>query len=98
MSNMRSLSDLFDAQGFLVDPELWDRDLALRIAAQLDLEDFEESHWAVIDHLREHYLFEESPPSEEDLCQELDLVTDCVQSLFGSVKNAWKVAGLPDPE
>lgn len=91
------IRDLFDDNGFLVDPDLWDRDLALRIAAQLGIRELEESHWAVIDYLREDFLTNATPPLEKDVCRELDLVEDCVQRLFGGAIEAWKVAGLPDP-
>jgi len=97
MSMPREIPDLFDVNGFLVDPELWDRDLALRIAAQLDLGELEESHWAVIDYLREHYLDSSTLPWEGNVCRDLDLIEDCVQRLFGGPIEAWKVAGLPDP-
>ena len=54
MNRAREIPDFFDSNGFLADPELWDRDMALRIAAQLEIDELEESHWAVIDYLREH--------------------------------------------
>jgi dissimilatory sulfite reductase related protein len=92
------LHDLFDNNGFLVDPDLWDRDLALRIAAQLGIGELGESHWTVIDYLREDFLANATPPLEENVCGQLDLVEDCVQRLFGGAVEAWKVAGLPDPE
>jgi sulfur relay (sulfurtransferase) DsrC/TusE family protein len=50
MRMIQEIPDLFDDDGFLADPDLWDRDLALRVAAQLDLRELDESHWAVIDY------------------------------------------------
>ena len=97
MSTNRELHDLFDADGFLTDPDLWDRDLALRIAAELGLGEFAESHWAVIDYLREHYLLNAALPWEGHFCHDLDLVDNCIHRLFGGPIEAWKVAGLPDP-
>ena len=97
MNMTRELRDLFDAEGFLADPDLWDRDLALRIAAELGLGEFEESHWAVIDYLRDHFLVNATLPWEGNLCRDLDLVDDCVHRLFRGPLEAWKVAGLPDP-
>jgi TusE/DsrC/DsvC family sulfur relay protein len=97
MNTSREVTDLFNANGFLTDPDFWDRDLALRIAAELDLNDLEESHWAVIDYLRAHYLENATVPWEGNLCRDLDLVENCVHRLFGGPLEAWKVAGLPDP-
>lgn len=97
MNITRDSTDLFDSEGFLVDPELWDRDLALGIAARLGISELLESHWSVIDYLREHYLRNASLPWEGHLCRELDLVEGCIHRLFGGPVEAWKVAGLPDP-
>ena len=97
MRMTREITDLFDANGFLADPSLWDRDLALRIAAQIGLGELSESHWAVVDYLRENYLVDARLPWEGNICHELDLVEHCVHRLFGGPIEAWKVAGLPDP-
>jgi tRNA 2-thiouridine synthesizing protein E len=97
MSVIHERSDLFDDHGFLAKPDLWNRDLALRIAAQLGLRELTESHWLVIDYLREHYVEKSALPWEEHLCRELDLVRDCVHRLFGGAIEAWQIAGLPDP-
>lgn len=90
-------TDLFDSYGFLRDAGLWDRDVALYIAAELGLNELRESHWAVMDYLREHYLAHGTIPWEGNLCRELDLAEHCVHRLFGGPLEAWKVAGLPDP-
>lgn len=97
MNTIREIPDLFNSYGFLIDPDFWDRDMALRIAAELDLNDLEESHWAVIDYLRKHYLENGTMPWEGNLCRDLDLIENCVNRLFGGPIEAWKVAGLPDP-
>lgn len=97
MNRMQEIPDIFDDNGFLADPDLWDRDLALRIADQLGVRELGESHWAVIDYLREHYLANATLPWEGNVCRELDLVEDCVHRLFSGPIEAWKVAGLPDP-
>jgi tRNA 2-thiouridine synthesizing protein E len=97
MSVKEPLDDFFDDNGFLVKPELWDRDLALRIAGHLEIADLEESHWSVIDYLREHYAANATLPWEGNVCRDLDLVDDCIHRLFGGPIEAWKIAGLPDP-
>lgn len=97
MNTTRQIPDLFDANGFLADPDLWDRDMALRIADDLGIKTLEESHWAVIDYLRDHYLMHGTLPWEGNLCRDLDLIDGCVHRLFGGMVEAWKAAGLPDP-
>jgi sulfur relay (sulfurtransferase) DsrC/TusE family protein len=97
MNTVREIPDFFDDNGFLADPNLWNRELGLRIAAQLGFGELEESHWAVIDYLREHYLVSANLPWEGNICRDLDLVEGCVHRLFGGPIEAWKVAGLPDP-
>ena len=97
MSESRELTDIFDANGFVIDPDLWDRDLALGIATELGLDGIEASHWAVIDYLREHYLANGTLPWEGNICRDLDLTEHCVHRLFGGPMEAWKIAGLPDP-
>ncbi len=97
MTMIHAAPDLFDDEGFLADPDLWNRDLALHIADELGLCPLEASHWAVIDYLREHYLSNGTLPWEGNVCRELHLVEDCVHRLFRGPIEAWKVAGLPDP-
>jgi tRNA 2-thiouridine synthesizing protein E len=95
---LQEMRDIFDDNGFLADPDLWNRDLALHIADQLGIRELGDSHWAVIDYLRDDFLANATPPLEGDVCCELDPVDDCVQRLFGGTIEAWKVAGLPDPQ
>ncbi|NKN32041.1 TusE/DsrC/DsvC family sulfur relay protein [Marichromatium bheemlicum] len=86
--------DLFDDQGFLEDPALWSRDLALAIAAELRLGELTETHWDLIDRLRGEYLQGRARP---DPCRALGLQEDCAERLFGGMAVAWRVAGLPAP-
>jgi tRNA 2-thiouridine synthesizing protein E len=90
-------ADLLDAQGFLKDPQLWNRDLALGMAAELHLGELGEDHWRVIDRLRADYLDSGQLPVQPTLCRELDLGTDCISALFGGPLEAWRLAGLPNP-
>ncbi|GAB0148811.1 MULTISPECIES: TusE/DsrC/DsvC family sulfur relay protein [Marichromatium] len=84
--------DLFDEQGFLEDPELWSRDLALAIAAELRLGELTETHWDLIDRLRGDYL---EGHARADPCRALGLPADCAERLFGDMRTAWRIAGLP---
>lgn len=82
---------------FLADPDAWDRDIAQRIADQLDIGVLQPAHWKVIAFLRQHYLDFGSLPWEAHVCRRLDLHEQCIRRLFGGPYEAWQVAGLPDP-
>jgi tRNA 2-thiouridine synthesizing protein E len=97
MSEAGAAGDLFDEKGYLIDPQDWDRDLALRIASDLGVKELEEAHWRVVDHIRDRYLADGSLPWLTHVCKELHLGESCFHRLFGGPVEAWKIAGLPDP-
>jgi len=88
---------VFDPDGFLSDPQLWDESLAALIAHNDGLE-LTPSHWLVIRALREHFRkFGATPPAFSHLCVVNHLDKHCVEDLFHSQREAWRIAGLPDP-
>jgi dissimilatory sulfite reductase related protein len=86
-----------DANGFLTDPALWDAHLATRMARRLGVGELSIAHWRIIERLRSGWLAEDELPVQRHLCRKLDLVSGCVDKLFGGLIEAWKIAGLPDP-
>lgn len=97
MSNKTTVNDLFDEEGFVSDVALWDRDLALSIAAQLGIDELTEVHWRVIDEIRGNFLDKGTLPWMAHVCRSLDLDEDCFLKLFNGPVEAWKIAGLPNP-
>lgn len=93
----KEIEDLFDAEGFLMDADLWNRDLALSVAAELGLNELTEVHWNIIDEIRKHYLDSGALPVQLHLCHERGLEPHCIKRLFGGQLRAWKIAGLPNP-
>jgi tRNA 2-thiouridine synthesizing protein E len=91
------VNDIIDDQGFVTDPDIWDRDLALAMAAELDIGELTETHWRVIDELRAHYLEHGSLPWMRHICRTLEVEDDCIYHLFHGPVEAWKIAGLPNP-
>lgn len=88
---------VFDSEGFLSDPQQWNESLAGAIAWNDGLE-LTSSHWLVIRALREHYRkFGIAPPAFRHLCVMNRLDKHCVGDLFHSHREAWRIAGLPDP-
>ena len=89
--------ELFDANGFLIDPSLWDQELASRIAQQELIDHLYAEHWRVIDFVRRRYQRRGFPPSMRQVCRELKLSRSQGRGLFGNCLRPWRIAGLPDP-
>jgi TusE/DsrC/DsvC family sulfur relay protein len=88
---------VFDPEGFLSDAQPWDESLAETIARRDGLE-LTPAHWLVIRALREHVRkFGAVPPAFSHLCVVNRLDRHCVEELFHSQREAWRIAGLPDP-
>jgi tRNA 2-thiouridine synthesizing protein E len=93
-----NIETLLDADGFLSDPETWNDDLARVIARNDGLQELTPDHWAIIHDLREHYQrFGTAPPAFSHICKEHHLGKHCVEHLFRSEREAWRIAGLPNP-
>ncbi|MDZ7752235.1 MAG: TusE/DsrC/DsvC family sulfur relay protein [Gammaproteobacteria bacterium] len=94
-----------DEEGYLVDPEDWDPEVAARLAEQEGLE-LNDDHWKVIrfvrDHYAEHQVAVDARFVIRYLAEELGKGKDARSYLFelfpyGYVKQACKVAGMRRP-
>lgn len=86
-----------DEEGFLSDSRQWTRETA-RILAEMDgIGTLGPGHWAVIYYLREHYEAYGSIPPMAQVCRSQQLEKHAVRQLFGGCREAWRIAGLPDP-
>jgi tRNA 2-thiouridine synthesizing protein E len=86
----------FDAEGFVVDPCNWTAETS-RVIAELDgVGPLGVDHWRMIWHLRARYLVGCSLLGVRHLSEDCQ-ARDSVRELFGSCRQAWRVAGLPDP-
>ena len=93
-----NIEELLDTEGFISDPETWSEDLARIIAHNDGLQLLTRDHWIIIHALRDHYhRFGAAPPAFSHLCNEHHLGKHCVENLFHSEREAWRIAGLPDP-
>jgi len=87
-----------DAEEFFSDPETWSEDIARAIARNDGLPGLTRDHWTIIHALREHYhLFGAALPAFSHICNTQRLGRHCVENLFRSEREAWRIAGLPDP-
>ena len=87
----------FDEDGYLIDPEIWDAELGRAIALQEGVGALGESHWRVIDHIRERYFLIGGVPNLRRVCRATSLSKFEVYGLFGSCLTIWRIAGLPNP-
>ncbi len=86
-----------DGDGFLLDPEGWNERLAQELATAIGIERLDPVHWAVIHTLREHFHQHHAPPSVGHVCHTLHLDEGCLETLFHGSREAWRLAGLPNP-
>jgi len=87
----------FDEDGFLIHPEIWNQQIA-RLLARLDgLDELTDDHWQVIQTLRKYFSDFGAPP----MCHHVSIVNHldkhCVEKLFHTHREAWRVSGLPNP-
>ena len=87
-----------DPDGFLDDPQAWTREIAAAVARRDGLPELTDDHWAVIEALRDHYeRFGPALPAFSHICHKHHLAKHCIERLFRSEREAWRIAGLPDP-
>jgi tRNA 2-thiouridine synthesizing protein E len=85
-----------DAEGFMIDPELWSPGMTRGIARLDDLR-LTPERWSIIYYLRERHLASGAIPSVSQVCRSQGLDRNAVRRLFGSCRQAWRVAGRPNP-
>lgn len=89
-----------DGDGFMLQPELWNDEVAKVIAQADDINDLTEDHWKVIRIIRQNYEEKGLAPMVRVICKETGLKLKQIYELFplGPARGACRVAGLPKPE
>lgn len=89
-----------DGDGFMLQPELWNDEVAALIAKADDIENLTEDHWKVIRIIRQNYEEKGLAPMVRVICKETGLKLKQIYELFplGPARGACRVAGLPKPE
>lgn len=95
-----------DGEGYLVDPDDWDEEVARALAAEEDIT-LTDEHWRVVRFMREYYADRRLPPDVRHVVEHLAAVhgydkkaaKDLIFRLFphGYVKQACKIAGMRRP-
>ena len=94
-----SVSIEVDEDGFMQEPDQWNKDVAAALGTTEGVDDLTDDHWKLVDYLRNYYLQFGVAPMIRKLCKETGFDLKRVYELFpsGPAKGACKVAGLPKP-
>ena len=87
----------FDADGFMRDSEVWNEDTAQRIAKLDGLGDLDERQLGLVRRLRESFQRLGGVPALAHVCRMSGQEPDCMSRLFPDAREAWRIAGLPNP-
>ena len=87
----------FDEDGFLQDPNQWTPSLAQNIAQQDGFSHLGYKHWIMITTMRKYYFRYYSPPAMHYICHHSHLDPDCAELFHHDMREAWRIAGLPNP-
>lgn len=88
-----------DDDGFIQQPEAWDKRVARDLGRLEGIETLTPDHWAVVNHIRDYFLRFGVAPLIRRLCKETGKDIDAIYDLFpsGPADGACKIAGLPTP-
>lgn len=88
----------FDHDGFMIDAAEWDEEIAEKIALLDGFNSLTPEQWRVIKCLRgEFQAHQMAPPIPAHVCFITHNEPHCLDTLFTSAKEAWRIAGLPNP-
>ena len=87
-------------EGFLVKPDIWNREIASFLAKEDGINELKDEHWAVINYIRDYYLEKKLAPMVRLICKTTGFKLKQIYELFpsGPAKGAAKIAGLPKPD
>ena len=88
---------IFDSDGFLLDPGMWNESLADRIAQNDGLGQLSELQLGLLHALRREFAKHGTVTALSHVCHLTGQSADCMQHLFPNPREAWRVAGLPNP-
>jgi TusE/DsrC/DsvC family sulfur relay protein len=88
-----------DAEGFMLDADQWNEEIAEEIAHLSGIPELTERHWLVIRFMRERYLTTGTAPTIRSLGKESGVPVKELYGLFpkGPAKLAAKIGGIPKP-
>jgi len=63
----------FDPDGFMIDPQLWNDEVAKAIAGDEGIDDMTEDHWKIVNFIRKFWSEHDRAPEVRLICQELGM-------------------------
>lgn len=99
MTDLLTLDLARDAEGFLQQPEQWNREIGIAIARECGIAEMTDRHWQVCEFMRNTYLANGAAPSIRTLGKESGVTVKELYQLFpkGPAKLAAKIGGIPKP-
>ncbi len=92
-----SSTAVFDPDGFLIDPAMWNENLADRIAQTDGIGPLNDTQLGLLQTLREEFSKHNSITAFHHVCHLAGQKPGCMQNLFTNPREAWRLAGLPNP-
>ena len=88
-----------DEDGFLVNLDEWNEDVAKYLAKEEGVDELNEDHWKIINYLKGYFTEYGIAPMVRKMTKESGYSLKEIYDLFpsGPAKGACKVAGLPKP-
>ena len=89
----------FDEEGFMVDHNAWDKDIALELAKEVGVDELTDRHWTVIEFCRTNYEESGEVPTLRRIMKTGGVPTKELYKLFpkGPAKKVAKISGLTKP-
>ena len=89
----------FDEEGFMANPDDWDKDVAVALAAEIGVEPLTDRHWQVIEFCRSDFQVQGDAPTLRRITKEAGVPTKELYKLFpkGPAKKVAYVSGLGKP-
>ena len=87
----------FDAEGFMLNPNQWSEDWAKSQARTTGMGALQPEQLELLQNLRAEYAKTQAVFAYSHVCHISGEDPDCMQQLFPSPLDAWKLAGLPNP-
>ncbi|MCL7489289.1 MAG: TusE/DsrC/DsvC family sulfur relay protein [Desulfobulbaceae bacterium] len=84
-----------DEDGFLINQDDWNHEVAREIAKQVDIAPLDEEQLEIIEFMRNYYKKFNAFPILNYVCKHVDQPKQCVNNEFINPMKAWKIAGLP---
>jgi tRNA 2-thiouridine synthesizing protein E len=95
-----------DAEGYLFNPDNWDKDIAIELAKEEGIE-LNDTYWLILNFMRKYYIEHNIAPDVRHLISHLATVDICEKTEakkiifklfpYGYVKQACKIAGMKKP-